>query len=561
VPKNLTIRLIFLAVLTLFAHAFLIPIGFAFMDSDDSTVAIVTRLFREGYWSAFYLEQPYGGTTLTIVRTVWVALWENLFPGRLAHVTSQMTFTYGVTPIIWTWTLYLLARAYTSERAALFAGYIAAIGFNYWLEQFERDFYMAYMILGSWLLTLRAGYAHPVLEMSRRRLFLFAVIGGLAYYTCRASIIFISAAFVPWFLIRDEATALVRWKAPARARWAPWIRGLIVFFMILFSYVQIFGRNLGTWFGHLIKINAAPNLKFAILLAAIFAFGRNGYRLSRETWQRLFIVGAGFVLGFMPELTFVPLHDTDHPKTWLSTYVEAIQSLIDTPWRWIDNVSDVGGPIRYSSFALSLAAFGALAVACRRGNQKLQPIAMTAALTVIAFAALTQVPAPPRYLIPLFPPLLVSMAVLIDMTPRLHISLKWIVGGLFALHLGYQAHARVELLRDPSLREYLPEGIQIVDTFKQAKVPIVITDEYWQSNQFTFLSQCDPCFFSDGRPLGHPIPFALQFAYDRAGIMLMHEYAQKRPGEAILRTSAWKISPITDVGQRKLYTGTRFYPE
>src|SRR4051812_2288599 len=100
----LTLAALFvLAVVAVISHLGLFSVGFAFMDSDDATVPIVTTLFRQGHWSPFYLQQPYGGTAMTVVRTFWVTAWEWLVPGNLNYLSSQMSFTYGVVPVLLAW--------------------------------------------------------------------------------------------------------------------------------------------------------------------------------------------------------------------------------------------------------------------------------------------------------------------------------------------------------------------------------------------------------------------------------------------------------------------------
>jgi hypothetical protein len=461
-----------------------------------------------------------------------------------------------VIPVLWTLTGYALTRAYASRRSAFAAALVFAIGFQFMLEQFERDFYMAYLMLGAALLILRAGFEFPLLQMSPRRLALTAFAAGFATYTCRASLIFVIAAFLPPVWAAHEAREVFL-KPLARAS-LRWIRRASCAFIALFVYVELFGRSLGAAAGHAIKLDAAPNLKIAFLLALLLAWGRRGWRLPAGAATRIALAGATFLLGLAPEIQYRLTHRIapvpGSSGTVLSSFAQALQTLGEIPAAWATNVTAGNGILRVASILLSLIAFGVLARSAR-GAPRLRPVAFAGLLTILAFAAITQSPAPARYLIPLFPVLAVALAVWFD---RLR-SVPAICGTLLllGLHAGSHVAARSQMIVENGPGR-LQQALAMIETFRARGVKLVVTDDYWESNQYSFLSRCRPCFLSDGRPLAHPQAFELEKTERQAGILLTRASSvPSKDGLLRLKDATWQVQPLDFPGPHRLLIGIR----
>jgi len=118
-----------------------------------------------------------------------------------------MLFTYAVCPALMSWAAFFATRAYTSFRAALLVGCVAAVGFQFWVTQYGSDSYILSILLGFVLLGLRGRWerqrawhengGHPFVELSPVSLFLVCAVAGFAAYTFRFTLIFSLAFFIP----------------------------------------------------------------------------------------------------------------------------------------------------------------------------------------------------------------------------------------------------------------------------------------------------------------------------------------------------------------------------
>ena len=89
------------------------------------------------------------------------------------------------------------------------------------------------------------------------------------------------------------------------------------------------------------------------------------------------------------------------------------------------------------------------------------------------------------------------------------------------------------------------------------RVGLVLSDDYWESNQYSFLSQCRPCFVSTGRKLGDPRGFELLDSARKIGVLLTGDSKLDVDGSIVLGDRRWQLIPVTRAGTRRLYLGTR----
>lgn len=553
--------LVLLALVAVAAHFSLIEVGFVFLDSDDATVPIVTDLFRRGEWSPFYLQQNYGGTVLTAIRAGWVALWERLSGSEWSHLTSHMVFTYGVVPVLMSWATFFLVRAYCSLRAAVGVGLLAAVGLQFWIvELYERDFYTAYLLMGFVLLTLRARYRDPLSEMSARGLFWVGALSGFALYTCRASILFVLAFFLTSERVRRWVGSVLK---PASA-WDRLLAGLGIFFLLLAGYTWVFGSDLGMLFGKHVKTDPFPTLKLSILLMAIAWWKRVLLLSGAPARRRAALVGAGALLGMAPEILYWITHQTVAPA--LSHGIAEWQAVSATIAGFPKRLQELMGAgdtlLRNASLVLlglSTFAFGKAA----SKNPKLSPVLWTAGLSLLAFFGVFQTAqGVSRYLLPLSPVVMVMLGVLLDRALGRGLRSAATVGilALFALHAAHQLEGRAQLVAEARAVPAFDDARGILAAFRGKGVRLVITDEYWHTNQYTYLGHWNPFFISNGRVLGVHEAFELEKQETRVGILLAHSPGGpgwKDPAQVVLNGRMWTLEPLGQAGKVRLYIGTR----
>jgi hypothetical protein len=549
-----------LALATVLSHFPLIRAGFGFMDSDDATIPLVTTLFRRGEWSPFYLQQPYGGTILTAVRALLISLWEAISNDPRDYVLSQATFSFAVIPVLMVWAVFFVVRAYCSTRAAWLVALVSAMGLTFWTQElFERDFYSAYVLLGFAILTLRARFTDPLNELGGRGLFAVGALCGFALYTCRASAIFVVAFFATEKDIGHWAKRF--WEPRTRADRI--LRGAVAFLIGLFAYITLFGRDLWTVFGKPVRVDAFPNLKLAALLFAAW-FAKEWLRSSTPRQRRgMALLGAGAVVGMLPEILFLLRHHVGAAliSTRIGTWKEVIQTLGSFPEK-ISEAADARVSLtRHATLLLLIASAWVFARASLR-DERLKIIRFTAILSLIAFLVVFQTAiGEVRYLLPLSPVVAVMLGVLADWGLK-HPS-RWPRFALIALAILHSTHQiSGNISRAQAALEPDPEATarEIVQAFRAEGLKLVIADDYWESNQYTFISRWDPFFISNGRRLGIEEAFLLQDSETRVGILLANQTCSESPNEIKLGRYVWMSRFLKQSGNRCLRIGEKLRP-
>ena len=234
----------------------------------------------------------YMGLTFTQLRAVLTSAWN-------AH--SQLFFTYGICPILLCWVAYLLNVFYGFSKIAAFVpALFMAVGFQFWTDLYGADSYIAALFFCTVLLAVRAKFESPFVELPLRRLFLVSVIAGLAFYNTRLSQLLIIPFFVPWRWAWGQFQQILKERKP-------WFVGLkwVAFVLIGFGFfLEVFGENLGTWQGRVVRIHAKPNFDYACYILFALWFSHWGFHLARKHFKRILVMAAGFFIGFLPEVLF-----------------------------------------------------------------------------------------------------------------------------------------------------------------------------------------------------------------------------------------------------------------
>ena len=551
-----------LAVVSVLAHLCLVPAGLALLNADFAVYPITAGMLSRGVLYPFQMYYDYGGATLTALRVPWIWLYEAISGGGGAggdvFLAANTAFTHLVVPVLLAWSFYFLARSAASRAGAVVAGLVAAIGFNSWTWNGGIEFYNAYLILGCFILGIRLRYPNPFAGMKVPALFGASVLCGLAFYSCRASVVYIVAFFVPVEWAWEEVKKIARPPHGRVEKIALWTTlGLLA----LFVWLEIFGPDLGTVFGRRIKLHAQPNFRFAALILAAVWLSRNARFIGRFQIKRGLAVVAGFVTGMLPEVVWSALLHKLPSLTGGRTYGfdESMRALGRIPGSLMEILTSHGSVLRNFSMALFVAAVIALLRAARR-DRKLVPLVFAGALAVFAYIrVLTYDFAPARYLFPVFPVLLAAVAVLFDQL-SLQGKRRYGAGALVVLifscvHMIHQYVSRVEKAQENIASGRAEAIMEIVSRFRDAGVKAVITNNYWEGNQYTVAANFNPVFYPARTTFIHPVMVAMARAEKRAGIMLSNEPAGEVKRHIELDDRAWKLDYIGAVRGITLYVG------
>ncbi len=545
--------LFFLSGVTLVFHWQLIASGLGLLHSDFAPGLLVANEFRNGNWSAFYFDMTYGGTSLGVLRAVWVSLWEWFFANDpSAWISSQMSFTYGVCPVLMTVGTYFLACSFVSSFGAFWVGLMAAMGFHDWIIQYGNDVYFGYLFLGFILLAWRSRLNNPFLELSQVKLFLAAILCGLAAYTSRAALIYGVVFFLPWneFISKIKNILIPTDRLEKILLWAAFLC------FLLFLYLEIFGPALGTMFGRSVRLHAHPNLNFALMLLCVFLFKRYWKFISQEVFYRTLIVVLGLIVGFLPELVhWLRLGQLPPPGMGGSRnfagFFEAFGTL---PQSLMDLVCAGDGAGRNASLVLFIG--GTLCFLKGSRQRKFIPPMMVAIFSIYAYCRIfTYTGANSRYLLPLLPVLLVAVGCFWDWVVQKKWPIFCLSLALLFFHGVHHWNARVTLIQKLSTSQKVDRMEQVIQLFRKATVTVVLSDDYWHSNQYTFLSQLNP-YFIFSEPIGprHPEGVRLALKETRVGILLRNGHPLQE-GVIQLAGRKWTLKYLGSVGDRELFVG------
>lgn len=550
-----------LALVAVLAHLPLVPNAPGLLHADYAPTYLVADAIREGRWSAFYFDLPYGGTTLTWLRAAWGLPWTAITRAPEAPLAANAAFTYLFVPSFFAICAYWLAGAYVSSAAAAAVGLVAAVGFPFLDSHLANDVYTAYLLIGMALLALRARWRSPFLEAPLPALAALGALCGLGAYTSRAALIFVVAFLLPprWAFSELKALARDALRGPA---WTRVFFGLAVALLGLFAYLEVFGPELGRLGDRPIKLHAHPNLHLALLLLGVlWLFRRRAWLGDRELVVRAAAVAGGFVLGLAPELAHwiglgvPPPAGTGSPNG----FPEMVAVAGRIPLAIRELVGSPAGAGRGVSAVLFGAGLALLFARARRGP-RLDGVAFSAALACLAFCRIhTYTTGPTRYLLPLLPALLVGLGLLADELLRHRRRALAALGALLlAFHLGDAMAGRRAAIAELRPAETEAREREIVRRFREADVPLVVSDDYWHSNQYSVLSRLEPPFVSaEAVALRPPEGVRRLASSPGAGLLLGREEKIGAP-VAFRDGGSWKIrAALGQVGDRFLYVADR----
>jgi hypothetical protein len=526
--------------------------GKHWLNSDYAPGILVADEMRSGRFSAFYFGMDYGGVTLGVPRALWSACWDWLGGN---HLSGHMAFTYGVSPALLAGFAFLAARAYVSLSAAIVVGFITAIGSEFWVHQYGNDIYIAYLLFGFALLAWRASLKNPFYELSLPRLFLAGTVCGLAAYTSRISLIYVVAFFIPPRAAFGELRSLFE----PRDLFARIVRGSAVFLFGLFVYLEIFGADLGVLFGRSVKIHASPNLSLAALFMVILWLRQRWKTFTRAEFTRAVLLFGGFLVGMLPELLHWLNSGLMPPAGLNRTYSFDVSMGIlgRTPLSLRDLFSPGASFGRNASIVLVLGGIFGLVRSWRDGRRG-EAVIFAAVLSVAAYCRVYSYDiAPVRYLLPVVPAVLVGIGFLCDRIfargPLVIVCALVVLITHFWAHLSH----RFEAAKTAVMSGEYDRVTETVRYFRDAKVEVVVTDNYWQSNQYAVVSGMMPPFVTTEKyALRSPRALEVAARAEQLGILVSQPKGKRlelRFARMLDRDLA--LSPLASVGETDLYLG------
>lgn len=518
--------------------------------------------YLRGHWTPYTFNLGYGGTPLGWLRALVQNLEFHLIPETdHARVLTTTVFSYAVMPSVLTMAVFWMVSAYVGLFAAVVTGLFLAVDFQSNLfETYGSDYYTGYLLTGCVLFALRARFSNPFRQMSFRQLCVAGLVTGFGVYLCRVTMMYALAFWVPW---EDFWLALKRAFRPQ----GKLLRALVWIFWIwvaLALYLEIFGSELGRIQGHRVALDAGPNWNLAELALVILLAVDLWPRIRREDFHRALAAGSGFLIGFWPDLWQQVVHQHQFPRLDSPTYSQSFEKSLwiisQLPSRFRDLVSaDSRHLASVGSVCLGLLALWAL-VRRARTSPGVRACALGGLVTLAAFIRIRTFntsEAPIRYLLPIFPALLLGLGCLWDEALRRGRELgRWgmlaAVLVLASVHLGTQglAHerSRQEILASGQIQQLW----EMVDRFRKASVEAVLADDYWVSLTGAFFSNEKPFFIYKEKYFVQPFFDAKQAAQARfAGYVTSEE----PKSEIIFRDKRWTVKEsLGTVGPFRLYT-------
>ncbi|OFZ82009.1 MAG: hypothetical protein A2583_01345 [Bdellovibrionales bacterium RIFOXYD1_FULL_53_11] len=552
---------ILLALATIAAHAIFIPVGYYFHDSDMSVPLLFAEHVRKGEWSAFYFQQSYGGTALSYLRALWVAIYEHFNPTHTGYLKGHMIFSYCVGPTLATWFSYMCAKRYCSMAGALVAGLVTAVSFQGMIQHCGDDFYYAFFIAAPLLLMMASKTQSFFLESTRNRLALGGILCGFMFYTFRGFLIYILAVMVPWKQTFAEARRLL---APRGGLEKTGI-GLVYFLLALYLYLDFFGPVIGDYKGRPVKLYPEPNLTIVAAIILLLELKIRYKSISLDFVKRAGIFIAGFATGFLPEIFHrLGKNDTIILGNWeTNSLMQALDLLAN---RFAMSVRQLllgheiyniyNGILKNTPYLLLIFGIWALLRESKRRPQLL-PVLIALVLGILAFFRVHKSGAGQyRYLIPVLPVAALMAGILWDHVYKKGLKYRILVALLVAAACSYQLIQRQLVMKSTIQLGKIDEISRVVDYFKRNGVRVVISDEFFQSNHYTFYGREKPFFVSTGRIWGPPEGFELANTEKRVGILLTTGKLRPDAGRRLqIRGRSFQLGECTGIYNNKLCIG------
>ena len=283
---------------------------------------------------------------------------------------------------------------------------------------------------------------------------------------------------------------------------------------------------------------------------------------TRELAVRIGVLLLGAVIGFLPEILFLrrSAERIGYPVSGRHSVLEALSVLAHVPLK-LREVFASGGDLvlRNAIVFLVLAGLFQLVVETFRKRGQLLAVTASAILSLGAFSVLRTVSGgAPRYLFPLLPAIFVGLGLLWERARKSGLVGVAILVSLMTLQCGDQFRAMDVQLA--SLRSaHRSEAIrQVVEAFRQKKVKLVLVDDYWYGNVYSFIAKMDPVFFPAPESLlKPPLAKALVRSETEVGVSLSAQAKMSRPGRFEVEGHRYLLTYFTTLGGRDLFLGSR----
>jgi hypothetical protein len=268
---------------------------------------------------------------------------------------------------------------------------------------------------------------------------------------------------------------------------------------------------------------------------------------------------AGFaLLGFLPEIVHHLLrketgilnptffHDFHGMMSILTQFPEALKTLVSASPTRLDSLLYVG---------LALAASGMLVTLAVKRKADFDAYLGSFAFGIIAFILIRtyEGPAPVRYLFPILPALWFGIAFLLDRSsPKTRVALIVLILGVLGPLQIMERRSFAQQLARENTRDTMSE---VIETFRAEKLPLVISDSYLFSNQFTAAARSHPVFIGPKRWIESYQGTPLAQALCEIGVMSQSDLSSQPA--VTLRDKTYSLRFIRAIGEFRLYRAFR----
>ncbi len=529
-------------------------------NSDSVTSALVANEYRHGWFSAFYWEWPYGGTVFSYLRALATEVWSWFAPGAEGNVRAQLFFSYVISPFLYSAGIFALASCYLSRFGSVCAALFVVVGLHYTVMLGGWDTGYGYQLVGMAILMWRARLRNPWSELSHAKLFGAGALLGFAIYTHRSLQLYALAFFfVAPGAVRRFRELFVR-PAP---RFARALRGVAFSLLGLWLLIEVFGRDVGSWNGRPVRLDAKPNLVMAlVLLSLLWAFFHRREWARPAPLKKAALLAGGFFLGLLPEMLESlrwgrPISGMGVGFSLERDIPTMLKVLGQVPKQLLELTAAGPGVARLATALLIAGAIVALVRGVRR-DARLHPLLFLFVAATLAHIRIQIGPGDgnPRYLMPLLPALCVGVGLAFERLRTARGPVLFVAIALLAVHGIHHTRTHHEAARRADQDPRANEIREIAAEFAARKVPVVLTDDYWNSFVYTFALE-SRLRFTSFEILADPHALQIAKTSDRVGLLLKATAAP--PAIVELGGMRWQAKWVKTVSAHALYDATRVW--
>lgn len=500
-------NLFFIAVATLLFHFFYFYYGFELLNSDWAVFHICGQEIANsiikpgsGEWRPFCYQQSYGGNTFTLLRAFWLVPFSSL--------GANLAFTYLFTPLLMNLTCYWLCTRFVSGIAPLVIAISFSAGLPVWIENYSSDFYFGAYLLGILLLGMRAGVENPWREWSARRWLWVGVLMGLALYTWRAAAVFCLPILLPLSTPQFLKEVLLK----AKTKLDRWLVRLFFTLVLFWFYILCFGSEFSTPFGKNLKIEAWPNLQIALVMGAVLVVRKLGWTGLKKYFRNALVLTFGVVLGILPEIIYRLRGTKEHASLMGNTEFVSVEKFVDFFRNgFFQTLVDLTNGmvliqpqlvLKYIPFALFIFGVVALLVRGMKDRSFFVPLLSLCMGLVCFFALETYTYGMARYLAVIVPVFWIGGCILYQgIASKIPAKGRNFFAVVFVLLVwAYPVAMQAAFIQKSQDRSTFHAAKEVNEVFASHSIELVMTDDYWKTNQFTLVApQFRPLYVSIGR--------------------------------------------------------------